>query len=352
MKNIVAALSLGVVSALIVIAQPQPSPAVEAAAASPGDLRVASFNVQSVSVDKTIGNRRPWRLRRAAVVADIIGERPDVIGVQEANPSRFFAPRLVDGATQFLDLRRGLNQAGGNYQLTNTVSFNCVRPTTNYKCVHRYHGASWADRILYNRDTITLVSQGSNKYRVQGPGADERYIVWAVMRLRATGRAFLFVSTHLRGGTGYPERSQWNQLIARVNQAKRGRPVIVVGDFNLQKFAPLAAHYLPAMRSAGYGDVLNQQYAVNPVANPRIQSPDSIVNGWVNTWNRLDRDMTSSSYSTRRDKTGNMIDWIFATNSLPVKDFKVVIDYDPTTLRVRGVFPSDHNMIRATVTLP
>jgi hypothetical protein len=35
-----------------------------------------------------------------------------------------------------------------------------------------------------------------------------------------------------------------------------------------------------------------------------------------------------------------------------VKEWKMVIKYDPTTLRVDGVIPSDHNMVRATVTLP
>jgi len=57
-------------------------------------------------------------------------------------------------------------------------------------------------------------------------------------------------------------------------------------------------------------------------------------------------------YDDARTKTGNNIDYVFATNSLLVKEWKMVIKYDPTTLRVDGVIPSDHNMVRATVTLP
>ena len=30
----------------------------------------------------------------------------------------------------------------------------------------------------------------------------------------------------------------------------------------------------------------------------------------------------------------------------------MVVNFDPTTLQVRGVIPSDHNMVRATITLP
>jgi hypothetical protein len=57
-------------------------------------------------------------------------------------------------------------------------------------------------------------------------------------------------------------------------------------------------------------------------------------------------------YEDQRYKVGNGIDWIFASNELPVKEWKVVLRFDPDTLQVRGVLPSDHNMVRATVTLP
>ena len=30
----------------------------------------------------------------------------------------------------------------------------------------------------------------------------------------------------------------------------------------------------------------------------------------------------------------------------------MVLNYDPTTLKVLGTIPSDHNMVRATITLP
>jgi endonuclease/exonuclease/phosphatase family metal-dependent hydrolase len=345
MLCLTAALTFGVPAAPATQAAQAPAGAVSAAAGDPAELRVASFNIQSVSLDKTSGNQRPWRQRRAGVIADIMGERPDVIGLQEANPSRSFASRLKDGPTQYYDLRNGLNKAGGNYQVTNGYAFNCVRSTTSYKCRYKYRGASHGDRILYNRSTLTLLSQGANKFAVQGAGPDPRYIAWAVFRVRSTGRSFLFVNTHLRGGSTV--RTQWTQLIRRVNQLKRSRPVVVVGDFNTQKFAQPSDQMLPAMRRAGYGDVLNQQYRVNPVGNPRAQHT---VNGWVNSLNHLNRNMRDWSYDERRGNTGNNIDWIFATNSLPVLEYKTVVHYD-SSLRVVGTFRSDHNMIRATLLL-
>ena len=40
------------------------------------------------------------------------------------------------------------------------------------------------------------------------------------------------------------------------------------------------------------------------------------------------------------------------TSSLEVKDWKTVVDYDPTSLMVTGVIPSDHCMVRATLVIP
>jgi len=346
-----AALAGAAAVAMLALTGVLPSPAAPTplASASTGtDVKVASFNIQSVSLDQTNGNRQPWKERRGKVIAELMSEHPDVIGVQEANPSYSYPTRLVDGPTQYFDLRNGLNKAGGNYQLTNTVPYNCVNARSNYKCVYQYRGASWGDRILYNRDTIDLVRSGSTLYSVQGAGVDKRYIAWAVLSVKATGHTFLFVGTHPRGDASQ-RGAQLNQLVSRINALKQGRPVVAVGDFNTQKFDPFAATLLPKMRNNGYGDVLNQEYAVNPVRQPRAQST---VDAWINSYNHLNRAVDQWSYSQRRDKTGNMIDYVFATNSLPVRRFRLVLDYDASTLQVNGVFPSDHNMITATLTMP
>jgi endonuclease/exonuclease/phosphatase family metal-dependent hydrolase len=347
-NTLLATSALGLVAALAVVGQPQASPA--SAAAAPATLRVGSFNIQSVSLDATTGNQRPWRTRRAGVVADILGERLDVVGVQEANPSRAFESRLVSASatTQYGDLKNGLNAAGGNYRVANSYAFNCVNHWTQYKCVYQYRGASGGDRILYNANTLSLVKAGGTKFKVQGTGGP-LYIAWAILRVKSTGREFLFTNVHLRAGQTAAMRAQWKQLISRANQLKGSRPVIAVGDFNAHRAHPLAAEMLPAMKAAGYGDVLNQVYKQTPVANPRAKST---VNGWVNTVNRLDRNMRNWSYDDRRSWPAYNIDYVFATNSLPVEQWKVVVDYYPTTLQVKGVFPSDHNMVRATLTLP
>lgn len=326
-----------------------------ATSTGPVDVRVGSFNVMTVSGDQTAGNRLPWAQRRGAVIDDILGEKVDVVGVQEVNQSYSYPERLVDGGTQFLDLKNGLNKAGGTYALTNESSYNCVNPRSSYKCVYQYRGASGGDRILYNTATLDLVSQGAYQYKAQNPTTPtvQYALAYAVLRVKATGAKFLFTSTHLDPPDRSVRLAQWKELITKVNELKGSLPVVNVGDFNTQKFdvgTPVICDtMLPAMKAAGYGDVLNQTCATNPVVNPRAERS---INGWINSLNRYNRDIRSYSYPNNHTKTGNSIDWIFATNSLRVKEWKTVIDYDPATLQVLGTMPSDHNMVRATITLP
>src|SRR3954447_13347529 len=335
-----------------ITAKTDPASTLPSSAAGPVDIRAGSFNVVTVTGDTAVGgNRHTWKERRPTVIRQILGEDVDVLGVQEANQSYTFASRLVDGDTQFLDLKNGLNSAGGTYALTNENSYNCVNPTTSYKCVYKDQGASGGDRILYNTSTLELVSQGSYQYQHQNPTTPTvtYALAYAVLRVKSTGAKFLFTTTHLDPPDRTVRVAQWHELIDKVNELKGSLPVINVGDYNTQKFDVICQEMLPAMKSAGYGDVLNQQYAVNPVAGPRAQRT---VNGWVNSNNKWDSNVADYSYSNNRVKTGNNIDWIFATNSLPVKEFKMVTNFEPTSLMVQGIMPSDHNMIRATITLP
>ncbi len=319
----------------------------------PFDVRAGSFNVMTVSGDRTEGNRLPWAQRRAKVVEQILREGVDVLGVQEVNQSVQFKSRLVSGDTQIQDLKNGLNASGGRYAVTNETPYNCVNPISSYNCRYQYRGASGGDRIYYNTSRLSMVSQGAYAYPTQNPETSRtvtHHLAYAVLQVRSTGARFLFAATHLDPRSKTVRLAQWREMIARIDVLKGSKPVVTVGDFNMQKMnEPSIAPMLSAMKSHGYGDVLNQAYNQNPVANPRAQKT---VNGWMNSWNRHDRDIRNWSYHGDRTKTGNMIDWIFASNALPVREFKVVVDHDPTTLRVRGVMPSDHNLIRATLTLP
>lgn len=125
--------------------------------------------------------------------------------------------------------------------------------------------------------------------------------------------------------------------------------MVAVGDFNTSKFSVYAGTYLPRMRSNGYGDVLNQQARQAKVTQPRAEA---LRRGWVNSFGNFNRDVTQWGYAADRTKVGNNIDWVFASNNIRVKAWETVVDVDPTTLRLRGVIPSDHALVRSTLVLP
>ena len=323
------------------------------ATAAPVDVRVGTFNIVTVSADQASGERRPWRERRGTVIAQIIGEGLDVVGVQEANQSSIYGSRLVDDVrNQYLDLRDGLNRQGQAYQVSSVYPYNCVKAFSSRGCRYRNRAASGDNRILYNTRTMLLLHKGSYKYPHQVSGKNARYLAWGVFQAKATGQQMLFTTTHLDPYNRTVRVAQWRDMIRKVNALKASRPVVVTGDFNTTKYSPWASSLLPAMSANGYGDALGQRYRTNPVS----LRPQATHRVWINSFNNFRRDVRSYCYwddrSSSEPRTGNGVDWIFASNNLTVKDFEVVSNLDESTGQVVGTIPSDHQMLRATISLP
>jgi hypothetical protein len=264
------------------------------------------------------------------VVADILSARIDVVGVQEASQNPRYRARLVTGRNQYLDLRNGLNRFGARYRLTN------AKESTSRDC-----------RILYNNRTLRKLSAGAYRYRAQSSGPnDTRYLVWAVFRKRSNGRTFLFANTHLATKSATLQKRQWTELITKVNRLRHGRRVVVVGDFQRSKFKDPAATMMQRMKRAGYGDVVGQKPRTARVEHPRART---LVRGWINSMNKFDRDVRHYSFEDKRRLVGANNDWIFASNRLPVYHWEVSVHMNPRTLRLKGVIPSDHNMVSASL---
>ena len=322
------------------------------AAAGPTPVRVASFNVVGISLDEFSGNQTPWRLRRNTIVRQILNGRTDVIGVQEVNPSNVFRNRLTSRANvnQYFDLRNGLNYySRDTYALQTGAAANCVNATTTYRCVYKNRQASGSDRILYNTRTLRQLDFGHTTFSRTTAANRVAGVTWSKLQVRATGAKFLFVTTHLDQRSQSVRLAQWQQLISVVNGLKGSLPVVATGDYNANKSNPLTRTMLPAMQRAGYGDVLGQEYGVNPSRGMRAESRDQ---AWVNSVNGWSRRVRSYSYNEDRTKVGQMIDYIFASNHLRIPYFKTVSAFNPRTLRVGGRMPSDHHMLRATVMIP
>ena len=321
-----------------------------ASAATVTDVRVGSFNITGVHTDSgATGDFRTWRERRPKVVTQILAQRLDVVGVQEANNSTSHASRLSYGETQYMDLLGHLNRSGGNYAVTNAHNYNCVNSRSTYKCVYKDQEAAGDNRIYYDTDTVSMVRQGAITYTDKALNKPDRYLGWAVLQMKATGKQFFFANTHLDPYDIEARKKQWDQMISTINSLRGNLPVVSVGDFNTSKFSSYSGTYLSRMKSAGYGDVLNQEQMDPTVDVPRAETT---YRGWVNSFNKWKRDIRDYAYEDARYKTGNGIDWVFAHNNVRVKAWEVVVDLDPSTLFLRGTIPSDHNLVRATLVLP
>jgi endonuclease/exonuclease/phosphatase family metal-dependent hydrolase len=334
---------------LVASSLPLHSSAVGATEPSANELRVGSFNVVGVQADaKAHGDQNVWRVRRAKIVSQILAQKLDVVGVQELNQSSIYKSHLNYGDNQYLDLLGALNAKGGHYALTNTNAYNCVKPASTYKCVYKNQNSSGDNRIFYDTTKISMINQGATTYSAHAAGKPERYLAWATLQQKATGKRFLFTTTHLDPYDISARQKQWDQLISTVNSVKGYLPVIATGDFNTSKFSPYAATYLPRMKQNGYSDVLNQVPGKNTLSSPRAET---VYRAWVASFNDFRRNVADFGYEDARTKIGNGIDWIFASNNLEVKRWEVVVDVDPSTLKLRGVIPSDHCLVVSTLVL-
>ena len=138
-----------------------------------------------------------WRKRRPVGVSQILAQKVDVLGLQAANQSNKYAAGLDYGINQYMDLKGALAAKGAHYALTNEKAYNCVKPASTYKCVYKNQQASQDNRIMYNTNRVTMISQGATRYPTQTAGKNERYLTWGIFAAKATGKRFLFTDTHL-----------------------------------------------------------------------------------------------------------------------------------------------------------
>lgn len=285
-------------------------------------LRVASYNVLCANCSK---GKASWAKRRAAVVETIRDQDPDVLGVQEASQGR-----IAGGGSQYMDL---LNRLGDPYRITDAN-----------------RGASLAVRIIYNSDRVEVIEKGS---AFLPKGKSRRAATWAIFEQKQTGERFFFLSTHFEPTNDKKgSRKNWNtrrrQANAVVDIIRRNNPddlpVIAVGDYNSTKWEKPSNGPYDIMEKAGYLDPLGNGYRTRGTA------PGAFVEKRINT--------SYASYNMYQRKarnfpgqlTGSNPDYIFVT-PMRVSEYETVVKLDSAG-RWKGVIPSDHNMIRATVWLP
>lgn len=301
-------------------------------------LHAASFNISGILNDDHGRGHRPWHLRRAKVARQLLGERAvgprgptaDVIALQEANTSL----RLAHGRTQYTDLVHALNHWAPGRQ-----HYRAVRPSLHLN----------ATRIAYDARRVRLLRAGAVRWRAQETKVDgKRMLAWAVFRTRATHKRFFFASVHLETASRKVRLRQWKQLVKVVPHLAHTLPIVVAGDFNStrNKRHDAARRMLPRMRKAGIGDALGQ-YGPGYLTVHQLRTDHAAGSVW-NSVNGYRRHLRRFEH---RGRVGVGVDYVFASNRLRVTDWQLVADHRRGRARLRGVIPSDHNQIRATIVL-
>ncbi|MCZ2403069.1 endonuclease/exonuclease/phosphatase family protein [Paenarthrobacter sp. Z7-10] len=312
-------------------------------------LLVASYNIKCANCNDGLANELTWSGRRAAVVATIKSKAPDVIGLQEASQGWLKDDSRPGGLAQFEDLQQRLKSAGVPYALTNAKRNNCVKDTTPTNCVYSNNGASQGTKIMYNANTVSLVSQGSIKLPALKAADNQRYLAWAVLKQKSTGKTFFFGDTQLDASktSGYYDlrKRQTQAIVADIVKLNVNHlPALMVGDFNSHKWTlPSNAPY-DVMMGANFVDPLGNTYqndipSAAATAEVRIRSNYDSFNGFE----RRARARNTSG-------NGTYLDYIF-TSKMRVSKWETVLNID-TNGNFIGTIPSDHNMVDATVQLP
>ena len=328
-----------------------PTPAV--ATGKSTDLRVASFNIRTMNLDSPDQPQQRWRARADRVASLLLGTAttrnaatapPDVIALQEANQS--YAKFATLCTNQMIDLRNRLNASGRHYEATSLAP-----------------SASVGTRILF--DTARLRLEPSGSILLASPSTTHPHLAWAIFQDREGGQRFFFGSVHLvppeEPDSNTVRSAEWDQLIAHLSDPSltQGLPVVMAGDFNSPRSGArgtnLAAQiHLPQMVTAGFGDTLigKDQDPSDPnllVSTARALTTTNAQCASFNGFRVLQTCDDQTAPAT--EKIAQDIDYVFATNALVVKSWELVLDLDPLKNWL-GTIPSDHNLVRTTITLP
>jgi endonuclease/exonuclease/phosphatase family metal-dependent hydrolase len=295
-------------------------------------LQVASFNIRNW---KRTGSGGKWSLRGPLVAATILSRKSDVVGLQEADFN------TVGGINQIDSLLRMLNAKGAAYRAVDSGA-----------------GPTAGTRIIYNSATVTPVQTGMRQLSTLA-GDVKRYVVWAKFVQSATGRQFLFATTHLVSNpksvktkkcsgsqTKYYKmrKVQAGQVVDEIRGQAGGLPVVLTGDMNSHKVhCPNNAPYR-VYAAAGLVDPLgNPDFSKTPV------SPTTEV--------RIHSEWDTSNHYARKPVrhntiNGHHVDYVWVSKSIRTLEYEVVVKINDSTLKYVGTHPSDHNMVRASILIP
>lgn len=271
--------------------QESPSPGAPASTPAP-PLEVMTFNLRYAS------RRKPnsWAARRPVMSALLHRAAPHVIGTQEGRPRQL---RDIEADLGPHYDRIGVSRAAGDDEAV-AVFYDTRRL------------APVAHEHFWLSDTPAV--RGSNSWG----GSHPRMVTWVRFRdLRAAGREFVVLNTHLDNASQYARMRAAALIAERIARFDPALPLLLTGDFNA------VAH-----GSAVYDALL--------------------AAGLVDTWDTARaRGAAYATFHGYRPLVpgGDRIDWILATPGVTVlREWTDVFAVD-------GQYPSDHLPVQASLRL-
>jgi endonuclease/exonuclease/phosphatase family metal-dependent hydrolase len=377
------------------------------------NLRAANPSYDAVEKAKKGDKKnleRTWNDRRAEVVRQIKAEKLDVLGVQEAsagvlrvNDLRADAPAACKagvasvwvpgqewedgwygpgvwipvydefGTIIDLDYEQGEYhpaqwvdtshwESCDNYRHSEAQFENLLRllgPSYALTNGTRYHesdpGSAQSVRIIYNKKRVQPLRVGAKKLDGKGINDGPRFLAWAEFKDLNTGKRFFFATAHTEPGTTKKIKALRKRQ-ARIigNEVKKQNtaklPVLLVGDFSSTKLTVGGndVYKVLTAKKYGYVDPLGNSYKLRSKKNVTAKK---LVNAQYDTGNNF----LSEPVKRKAFKLGAHLDYTFWWT--PSKKKKVVVHEWKNVMRLRkgkfaGVIPSDHNLVKATVSLP
>jgi len=107
-----------------------------------------------------------------------------------------------------------------------------------------------------------------------------RYITWVFLKVKSTGKKFIFINTHFISGAwgNHPDRQErwlkhYNVLYNRVEQFRTyhpNKPIFVVGDFNRHKAMPMPSPVKYVSVKDVSGIPLDHMYAPSNISHSMV----------------------------------------------------------------------------------
>ncbi|WP_033148262.1 endonuclease/exonuclease/phosphatase family protein [Prevotella sp. P6B1] len=267
---------------------------VDTASPQATELTIATINIR---VDSKKDSLNRWGQRKLHLFDFIKQQHLDVIGLQEVYPRAM------------KDIHKGLS---------------------GYAIVRRENKEKRADApIFYRRSVYTKISQGTfwlsefpdSAGFIGWDGRHPRFVNWAVLRNRATGKTFCVANTHL-DNTGKQAREEGIKLLKeRLASLATQYPIILMGD-------------------------MNSSEADSAVYQPALHNNFELHDTYYMAKQREGVDYSFHGFGKRAMAKRKRVDFIFVSDSIDVNTFNI-----PQETKQQGVYLSDHCPVISNITI-